>query len=178
MNYKTVINEILHFSSFVDKSTRACDNNNGDLFMIERFETFTVLIAKISRNIRKIKTKAMKDYGLKSPQVSCLYFLYSNPLTAKELCERCEEDKATISRSLEFLETNDYLICESNHAKRYKNPFTLTEKGLIVGKEIFDKVNNVLAEVNKELPEKEREQFYRSLTIISDNLEKICNNTK
>lgn len=146
--------------------------------MIERFETFTVLITKISRNIKKIKNKAMKEYGLKSPQISCLYYLYSSPLSARELCERCEEDKATISRSLDYLETNGFVCCESQTVKRYKNPLFLTEKGHKIAKEIYEKVNNVLFEVDKELPEKEREHFYRSLKIISDNLDKICANTK
>ena len=74
---------------------------------MERFETFTVLIAKISRNIRKIKNNEMAEYDLRSPHISCLYYLYSSEgLTATELCERCEEDKATISRSLDYLEKN------------------------------------------------------------------------
>lgn len=146
--------------------------------MEKRFETFTVLITKINRNIRKIKNQAMKDYGLKSPQISCLYFLYSTPLTAKELTERCEEDKATISRSLDFLEENGYIYCDSKSAKRYKNKILLTDKGVIVGKVIFDEVNNVLSEVDKHLPTDQREQFYQSLTIISNELENICNNTK
>lgn len=159
----------------VDCSTRKCDNIKGDLFMTERFETFTVLITKISRNIRKIKNQEMKKYGLKSPQISCLYFLFSSPLTATELCERCEEDKATISRSIEFLELNGYVCCESKNPKRYKSLISLTEKGLLVGKEIYEKVNNILDGVAKELPENEREEFYRSLTIISNNLERISN---
>ena len=80
--------------------------------MKERFETFTVLIAKINRNIRKIKNQEMAEYDLRSPHISCLYYLYStNGLTATELCERCEEDKATISRSLDYLEKNGYIVC-------------------------------------------------------------------
>ena len=68
--------------------------------MTERFETFTVLIAKISRNIRKIKNQEMAEYDLRSSHISCLYYLYcTDKLTATELCDRCEEDKATISRS-------------------------------------------------------------------------------
>jgi hypothetical protein len=65
--------------------------------MQERFETFTVLINRISRNIRKIKNQEMAEYNLRSAHVSCLYYLFvSNGATATELCERCEEDKATI----------------------------------------------------------------------------------
>ena len=78
--------------------------------MEERFETFTVLLNRINRNIRKIKNEEMKNYELRSPHISCLYYLYiSKELTSKDLCERCEEDKATISRSLDYLEKNNYI---------------------------------------------------------------------
>lgn len=142
--------------------------------MRDRFETFTVLIAKISRNIRKIKNQEMAAYHLRSSHISCLYYLYSsNGLTATELCERCEEDKATISRSIVFLEKGGYLTCESKSAKRYKSPLLLTEKGAEAGKRIADRINQVLDEISAELTEEERVALYRSLSIISDGLEAI-----
>ena len=144
--------------------------------MKDRFETFTILIAKISRNIRKIKNQEMADYNLRSSHISCLYYLYSSEgLTATDLCERCEEDKATISRSLEYLEKNGYLIRESEFAKRYKGPLTLTEKGKEAGKKIADKINVALDEISTGLTEEEIIVFYRSLSIISNGLETICN---
>ena len=142
--------------------------------MQQRFETFTVLVNKISRNIRKIKNQEMSEYHLRSSHISCLYYLYlSRGLTATDLCERCGEDKATISRSLDYLEKNDYLICESKSVKRYKRPLFLTEKGMEIGKKIADKIETVLEEVSVVLTEEERVAFYRSLTLISDNLEII-----
>ena len=73
--------------------------------MEERFETFTVLIARISRSIKRIKADEMADFELKGPHVSCLYYLSQRDgMTAAELCERCDEDKAAISRSLDDLE--------------------------------------------------------------------------
>lgn len=81
--------------------------------MEARFETFTVLINRISRNIRKIKIGEMAEYDLRSAHISCLYYLYcSGRLTATELCEKCEEDKATVSRALDFLENKGYVTCE------------------------------------------------------------------
>jgi DNA-binding MarR family transcriptional regulator len=140
--------------------------------MKERFETFTVLINKISRNIKRIKNQEMAEYGLRSTHVSCLYYLYSKrSVTATELCERCEEDKATISRSLDFLESNGYLTCDAKHAKRYRSPLVLTEKGMEAGKRITDKVNRVLEKTSIGLTEEERAAFYRYLSIISRNLE-------
>ena len=43
--------------------------------MQERFETFTVLINRISRDIRKIKNQEMADYHIRSTHVSCLYYV-------------------------------------------------------------------------------------------------------
>lgn len=143
--------------------------------MEERFETFTVLMNRISRNIRKIKNQEMAEYKLRSSHVSCLFYLYSSKgLTATELCEHCEEDKATISRALDYLETNGYLTCESKSAKRYKSPLILTPKGLAVGKKIADKIEAVLDEISGGLTEEERVAFYRSLTIISHSLDTVA----
>ena len=145
--------------------------------MKQRFETFTVLINKISRNVRKIKNMEMSEYNLRSAHVSCLYYLYSaDSMTATDLCERCEEDKATISRALDYLENNGFIVCESKTAKRYKSPLFLTEKGKEAGKKIFDKVKSVLDEVSVGLSDEQRETFYRYLSIISDNLEKVTDN--
>lgn len=144
--------------------------------MTERFETFTALINRISRNIRKIKNQEMVEYNLRSSHISCLYYLYtSGGLTATDLCERCEEDKATVSRSLEYLEECGYLICESKNAKRYKSPLKLTDKGEEVAKKIADKVDRILEEISVALTEEERVQFYRSLTLISKGLDNIAN---
>lgn len=147
--------------------------------MKERFETFTVLINRIGRNIRKIKNREMAEHNLRSSHISCLYHLYSSDaLIATELCERCEEDKATISRAIEYLEANGYLIRESKSAKRYKSPLILTEKGNNIGKSIAEKVKNVLKEVGAGLSEEERIVFYRCLTVISNNLVSLAEKSK
>lgn len=145
--------------------------------MQERFETFTVLINRISRSIRKIKNQEMAEYDLRSAHVSCLYYLYTNQgATATDLCERCEEDKATISRALDHLETSGYLTCESKSPKRYKSPLILTQKGNEVGKKIADKISRVLDTIGGGLTEEERSAFYRSLSIISESLDTVSKN--
>ena len=143
--------------------------------MEERFQTFTVLIAKLNRCIRKIKTEEMAEFNLKSPHVSCLYYLYkSESLTAKELCDICEEDKANISRSIDFLEANGYLVGKSTRGKRYKSPLILTEKGKETGEQIARKIDAILESVNKVLSEEQRKNMYAGLSVVCDNLQKIC----
>lgn len=142
--------------------------------MQERFEIFTVLINRISRNIKKIKNQEMAEYNLRSAHVSCLYYIYTlKGATATDLCERCEEDKATISRALDYLDANGYITREVESTKRYKSPLLLTSKGKEVGKKIADKISGVLDTISVGLTNEERVAFYRSLAIISDSLEAI-----
>lgn len=143
--------------------------------MNQRYEVFTTLINRVNRNIRKIRNAGMAAYNLRSIHVSCLYQLYlSDGLTATELCERCEEDKATISRALDYLEKEGYLTCQSKTAKRYKSPITLTDSGSLVSQKIADKIDGVLHDVSVCLSDEDRKDFYRFLTLISDNLDTIA----
>jgi DNA-binding MarR family transcriptional regulator len=143
--------------------------------MEERFETFTVLIAKISRSIRKIKSGEMEEYNLKSPHVSCLYYLYKNgALTAKQLCDECGEDKAGLSRSLEYLEECGYIKCDSDLKKRYRSPLSLTEKGLGIGKGIANKIDKILTVASAGVSEEDRQIMYKGLSVICQNLENLC----
>ena len=142
--------------------------------MQERFETFTVLINRISRNIKKIKNQEMAEYTLRSAHVSCLYYIYTlKNATSTDLCERCEEDKATISRALDYLENNGFITRNPERTKRYNSPLILTDKGNEVGKKIAEKISGVLDDVSNGLTEEERVAFYRNLSIISDSLETI-----
>ena len=142
--------------------------------MQERFETFTVLINRISRNIKKIKNQEMAEYNLRSAHVSCLYYLYMHKgATATDLCERCEEDKATISRALDYLENDGFITRNPERTKRYNSPLALTNKGNEVGKKIADKVSSILNTISGGLTEEQRVEFYRSLSIISQSLETV-----
>ena len=143
--------------------------------MQERFEMFTVLINRISRDIRRIKNQEMAAYHLRSAHVSCLYYIYSmGGVTSAELCEHCEEDKATISRALDYLEANGFILRPCKGAKRYKSPLQLTEKGREAGKRIADSIRGILDTVSYTLTEDERAAFYRSLSAISRSLDTIA----
>ena len=141
---------------------------------MDRFKTFTLLIAKIYRNVRRIKTQAMSEHQLKSPHVSCLYYLYKNKsLTMRQLCEVCNEDKSGISRSVEHLEKEGLVIRQGADGMVYKTQLTLTEKGAVVGGDICEKIDFVLSETSKNVSDEEREIFYKCLKEISDNLDRI-----
>lgn len=143
--------------------------------MEERFEIFTVLMAKIRRNVQRIKNEEVAQYGLKSPHVSFLYYLRKHEtLTAKELCVFCSEDKAAVSRSLLQLEQMGYIEYKDTTKKRYKTEICLTESGKKVAAEIVEKIDEYIEKIGGTLPEKDRLIFYKGLRTISKNLEKVC----
>lgn len=143
--------------------------------MDARFQTFTVLIAKINRCIKKIKSEEMDEMNLKSPHVSSLYYLHKcGLLTAKELGDICGEDKAALSRSLDFLESNGYITCEDNNKKRYRSPLQLTNKGIKTAEKIAEKIDKVLNLASSGLTEEKRTTMYEGLILISNNLEDFC----
>ena len=146
--------------------------------MNNRFEVFTTQIAKVSRFVRKIKTAETAEFDLKSTHVSCLYYLFKrhDGLTAKELSDICDEDKAAISRSVEDLEKKGLLTADAKKEKRWKSALVLTKEGNVVARSIASKVDKIVEAASNGLTEANRKIFYDSLQIICENLENLCKN--
>lgn len=143
--------------------------------MQKRFRMFTLLNAQISRCLRRIKTEELADMDLKSGHISCLHYLYkAGPLTAKELCELCEEDKANISRSMEYLKKKGYLLPLQEEGRCYKCRYTLTEKGEEAAARLDAKIADVLTVAGEGVSDADRAIMYACLSKISANLQRIC----
>lgn len=139
-----------------------------------RFERFTLLIARLARSVKRIKSEEMAEFRLKGPHVSCLYYLsLSDGMTASALCERCDEDKAAVSRSVEYLEANGF-VTTGGAQRRYKTPLHLTPRGWEVSCAIHARIEHIVAQASGALSEAERETMYRALERISTNLDEIC----
>lgn len=145
--------------------------------MTDRFETFTTLISKITRSIKRLKTVKSSKFNLTGPCVYCIYYLHKHPegLTAQELCKICDEDKGAISRTLDYLEENDFITCNETAKKRYNATLFLTPKGENVGKEFSKTIDNILEMASDGLTKEERKIIYTALAKVSNNLQKICN---
>ncbi len=162
----------------VDFTTPLCYNdcckyNNQGATMEQRFETFTALVAGISRDIRKIKNEEMAEFHLKGPHVSCLYYLYTKgDLHFTALCDLCEEDKANMSRIIDDLEGRGYIVART--ARRYRAPIRLSDEGRTLGAHVADKVDRVLSAVSDGVSEEDRCTLYECLSKIHTNLQKFC----
>ncbi len=132
--------------------------------MLDSFERFTLLISSISKKIQRIKTDEMRLIDLKSSHVSCIYYLNKfGPLTAKALCDHCQEDKALISRSIDFLEKKGYISYNSNTTKKYNCLLYLTDKGNSAALIVTNKINEAVETIQKKLTDQERVSLYSIL---------------
>lgn len=114
----------------------------------------------------------MAKLNLRSQHVSCLYYLYTyGKLTSKEMVNISLEDKGQVSRTLDYLETNGYVSCNSGAKKRYNAYFSLTEKGMACGEEVANKINRFLSIASKGMSDEDRAVMYKALKIIVDNIE-------
>ncbi len=143
--------------------------------MKTRFESFTKDITSIYRSVQRIKDIEMSEFGLKGMHVMCLYFLHNSPegLTSAQLCNKCLEDKAAISRSIAMLKEKG-LVLESQNGeqKKYRNVIKLTKKGEQVANKESEMIENAVNAGGDGLTDSERENFYSSLSLISSNLKK------
>ncbi|MGM9552624.1 MAG: MarR family winged helix-turn-helix transcriptional regulator [Clostridia bacterium] len=142
--------------------------------MIHRFEEFTSQVTLAYKYILKIKAQEMIEYGLKGSNVACLLFLGKNSdgLTAVELCDKCMEDKAGVSKSLAVLKEKGYVSQEDG--KKYKARYFVTDAGKKVVSDINDKINRVVQKAGEGLSNQERAIFYTAFEKIVSNLAQMC----
>ena len=148
--------------------------------MKERFETFVTAIMQIYRSIQRLKSQEMASFGLKGTHVMCLFQLQQHPegLTAVQLGQLCDEDKAAISRSVSELRSCGLVQVPEGSSRRYRVLISLTEQGRSVTQQMDQKIiDAVLAAARGYSPE-ERETFYRVLLQIADNLQAACVNSE
>lgn len=141
--------------------------------MVQRFEDFVILINTAYKDIQKIKSYEMKELGLKSSHVMCMFYLgrSENGLTSNQLCEKCKEDKAAISRNLKFLAEKGYVSVAEDENKKYKLCNVLTDEGRAAYAKLEVLISNSVERFSRGLTAKEREAFYKYLGKIIENFD-------
>jgi DNA-binding MarR family transcriptional regulator len=144
---------------------------------LERFGKFTLLIDGIYKNIHKIKLDNAPDLGLKSVHVFWIYLLRKHPdgLTATELASHSEIDRSLVSRELQKLCADGYIMSVGGTGKRrnYNSRLVLTEKGLALAADIRRRAMEVQARADEGISEDELAVFYTVLEKLHGNFVKI-----
>lgn len=139
----------------------------------DRLETFTAHLNNAARSITKLKNIRMAEFGLGSTHTTCLRKLYfaESGLTRRQLAEKCELDKAQISRVINELSEKDYVV-ECPAKTSYRKRITLTDSG----REVAHKINGIVLDVNNfvsgDISEDDIQSFYKVFTRICDGLKR------
>ncbi len=140
--------------------------NKRETLRLDDFLTYTHLLSKL---VFRIKSKTIKDSGLKNIHVISLFYLtYKGPLTFKELVKCTLEDKAAISKALKTLKEKEIILYTQSS---YNENILLTEKGEAIGKEIISQSHEVLLEARKGINDEDALIFMKTMKSIIENLE-------
>ena len=140
--------------------------------MIQRFHRFSYAISEISRCWHKIAAQEMEKVGLKGPHSVYLLTLYRHPegITAVELGRLCGKDKADVSRMMAVMEEKNLVCREGNN---YRAILKLTAEGMLAAEQVQKRAATAVEQGGKGMTEETREQFYKVLDLIVENLQRI-----
>lgn len=143
--------------------------------ILRRFEEFTFVISSIYHHIQKIERDEMAKYGLKGPYAQYLLAMSRCPegVTAAQLCELCDKDKAAVSRALSEMERRALVTREMANDTAYRALIKLTEEGKSAARYVREKVKLAVEIAGKGLSDSERLVFYANLRRIAENLRAI-----
>ena len=144
--------------------------------MISRYELFSTAVSCLYRDIQKIERMEMAKFGLKGPHAQCLLAMNrcSQGITAAQLCDLCEKDKAAISRTVAELEEAGLVVRSERNGVRYRALLTLTERGKAAAGAVNQRATQAVEQAGAGLNDAQREVFYSVLGIIAGNLHTIC----
>lgn len=146
--------------------------------MISKYELFSSSVACLYHDIQNIERTEMAKFGLKGPHAQCLLAMsrYPQGITAAQLCQVCEKDKAAISRTLSELEQVGMVCRDQSNGTRYRANLALTEQGKAAAQAVNERAQLAVERAGEGLNDTQREVFYQVLALIAGNLHTICRN--
>ncbi len=145
--------------------------------MLSRYELFSSSIASLYHDIQKIERMEMAKFGLKGPHAQCLLAMsrYPQGITAAQLCEHTEKDKAAISRTVAEMEQAGLLTRMERNGQRYRAMLVLTEGGLAAARQVEERSVQLVDRASPGLSQEQRAFLYDTLLQIAKNLHTLCN---
>lgn len=141
--------------------------------MLKRYEEFTTKINLAYKYIMKIKIHEMNNLDLKAANLNVIFYLGKNleGLTASELCWLCKEDKAWISKNLNYLKKKKLIEkYDEDKDKKYRVKYYITQEGIDVYNQIVSIISFISNKCVEGCSKEELDSFYKVLGIIIGNL--------
>lgn len=146
--------------------------------MLSRFERFSFTIAAMHRYLIKISSDEMVKYGLNGSYAFYLAAMQrcTDGITAAQLCEVCDKDKAAVSRAVAEMERRGLIMREASGDNLYRALLKLTDEGKKAADFICRRATLAVEMAGKGLSESDRKIFYEALDLIAGNLQIISKN--
>jgi DNA-binding MarR family transcriptional regulator len=144
--------------------------------MIERYEKFSFIISEIGKNLHKLSADEMKRFGMRGSWAKYLIALklHTDGVTAGQLCDICDRNKADVSRAMSELESKG-IVTRLEADANYRVRFLLTEQGKKISDALSERASIAIESVSC-LDDNERRVLYKALESISVNLEMLVKN--
>ena len=142
----------------------------------ERFISFFQTQERIMKNIKRIASPVMQQYGLRGVHTACFLALRSSPngLTVTEISKECFMDKALASRLVKELVAGDYIVAASESGeKNYNKRYILTVKSRKIMLELNCMISDYVSEAGQNILPRDLDTFYRVLSELDHNIELI-----
>ena len=143
--------------------------------MLDRYEQFSFMISVINRQIQKIERDEMIKYGHKGSFAQYLTVMRHHPegVTAAQLSELCDKDKAAVSRVVTEMIEKGLVVRNAENDTLYRAKLVLTQEGEKIAEFVAKRAMAAVVAVGNELSDNERKLFYSTLDFISTKLETI-----
>lgn len=143
--------------------------------MRSKYEQFAGSVLCLYRCIQKIQRTEMAKYGLKGAHAQCLLAMsrYPDGITAAQLSQISDKDKAAISRTLSELAREGMIERKAKNGNIYRAPLYLTEKGHDAALRVDQTARMAVEQAGAGLTDDRRAIFYATLDLIATNLQKI-----
>ena len=144
--------------------------------MLNRFEQFTSAISALCRDVQKIERDEMEKQGLRGAFAQYLLAIsrYPEGITASALCEVCDKDKAAVSRIIGEMESKGLLQKINDGTSQYRARISLTPAGEKAAAFVRERASAAVELAGSGLSDEDRKAFYKTLELISENLQDIC----
>ena len=144
--------------------------------MLDRFEQFSGYISAMYRSIQKLQREEMIKYGCKGAYAQYLMIMhrYENGITASELSEICDRDKAAVSRIIAEMEQKDLVQRKAQNNNLYRAALVLTDEGKKAAAFVAERAKIAVEQAGRGMDDTQRAAFYSALHLISSNLQSIC----
>ena len=144
------------------------------------FELFSNAVSNLIKSMQFLKSRKMAQYGLKGTTCLCLCQIYRSEwgMTAVELSECGEIDKAQVSRCMAELTEKGFVYRENVEGRCYKQRYCLTPVGREAAEDIVFAIARVQEAVRKGITDEEIDVFYGVLDTLCKNFTAVLQSKK